>query len=247
MSRAFLVFVGLSLFLASLAAPGGLTSASTTKLFTSFLYDANNDSPSAATSPPISGAASFALHTAVDPALSTCVFGEPSLLGTASALYLAVQCEKLGDPGITTDDDRTVVLLRCGSPCAVSDPAAWTYVRTIFTKADAVAVDSAFTGGFTAPALAESESGVHLIVTPAEDPGVRYRGCRVYRFADLSIGALVQSGSVPSLVASTGPTRETFNGACAFTRGAASGTLRSELGQADPPWDFRILMTRIDF
>lgn len=227
--------------------PQGLAAATTSKLFTYYLYDTNNNSGAAPTAPPITGAAAIQLDTAVSSALNTCMFSEPSLLATASALYLAIQCEQINSVSTTADEDRLIVLLKCNHPCDVSNTASWTYITKIFSKADAVAVDPKFTGGFAAPSLVTSSAGTYLIVTPAVDPDAVYRGCRVYKFSDLDTGQLEKENGQPRLVTSSGPTSDIFNGACSYIGGSNSGLLRSELGQQSPPWDFKILMTKITF
>jgi hypothetical protein len=219
--------------------PEGLLTAATTKLVTSYLYDTSNNNANGPTTPPIAGAAAIQLDTAVNPALNECIFGEPSLLGTASALYMAVQCEKFSG-GVHSD--RIIYLLRCASPCNVTNASSWSYVGQLFNKASAIAVDPAFDDGFAAPALVASDSGLHIIVTPAEAPDALYRGCMVYKFSNINLATLE-----PNVVTSSGPTRDTFNGACGFTGNAVSGILRSELGQHNPTWDFKIIKTRQSF
>lgn len=227
--------------------PQGLLTATTTKFITSYLYDTNNNSGSWPTQPPIAGAASIQLDTALTATLNTCILAEPSLFANANTLYMALQCEKFNDISTTADDNRWIVLLKCASPCTMTNVSNWSFVAKIFEKADGVAVDPVFSGGFSAPAITETSTGTYLIVTPTEDPYARYRGCRVYKFSNIETGQLEMENGAPKLYASLGPTRDTFNGACGYIGGSVSGILRSHLGQANPSWDFQILLTRIAF
>lgn len=227
--------------------PEGLLTATAIKLFTSFAYDTGNDSGVSPTAPPITGAAAIQIDTAFA-ALNTCIVGEPALYATASALYMAIQCEQFNGPG-NAHSDRMIFLLKCTSPCNVTSAAAWTYLGEVFRVSDAIAVDANFDGGFAAPAFAQTSNGVFLIVTPTEDPDALYRGCQVYKFSDLETATIEKVSGVAKLYASSGPTTDTFNGACTYNSAAtASGILRSELGTSSPsPWNFQIFRTRTHF
>ncbi|MBN8541240.1 MAG: exo-alpha-sialidase [Deltaproteobacteria bacterium] len=228
------------------SSPQELLNAATTKLMTSYLYDVNNSNPASPTLPPLTTIASIRADTEISSTLNKCIIAEPSFYATAGFLYLALQCEKFNSVSDITDRDRWVVLLKCASPCNVTNAASWIFVNKIFSKSDSAAVDPKF-NGFAAPAIAETATGVYLLVTPTEDAQANYRGCRVYKFSDLSTGQIETENGSPKLFASTGPTSTTFNGACAYIGGSVSGILRSHLGQDNPPWDFRVLLTRITF
>ncbi len=226
------------------ATPSGLASATATKLFTSFLYDVGNDSASAPTEPPLPMAAAIQIDTAFSQ-LSTCIVSEPSLYATSSALYLALQCEELNDPANMNDNDRRIMLMKCASPCDMTDVGSWTFVGDIFDKAASAALEPTYNAGYAAPALAETSSGVHLIVTPTETADAIYRGCRAFEFADLDTATLESTNGTPTIVGSlAGSTADKFNGACAYIAGSTSGMLHSELSQL-PDGEFQIFMSRL--
>jgi hypothetical protein len=228
------------------ATPQALALAPTTKWFASYLYDTGNNTAAAPTAPPVPTAPAIQADIAF-PGLSTCIVGEPSLYATAAALYLALQCEQLNDPANPNDNDRLITLLRCASPCNATSAASWTFAGRVFSQASSAVVEPAFNGGYAAPALVETASGVFLLVTPTVNPDAIYRGCRAFKFANLDTATLETTAGVTAIKASVdGSTADRFNGACAYIGGAASGILQSELSQL-PDGEFQIFMTRTAF
>ncbi len=224
--------------------PEGLASAPPIKLFTSYAYNSASDNPVGFTSTPLSGPAAIQLDTAIHPDMNNCILAEPGIYATASALYMAIQCEKFGT---TTIIDRMIFLLKCNSPCNVTNAASWAYLGRLFNRAEATAAQPAFAGGYAAPALVKTPTGIYLVVTPTVEPDAIYRGCSVFKFANLDTAELVKSSGVPTLIASTGNTSK-FNGACGYTGDAtASGMLRSELSDLSLDGEFQIFMDRIHF
>jgi len=225
------------------SSPAALASAIEIKLFGSYLYDTGNNTAGGGSQSPLGGAPAIQLDTAISPVLNTCLFGEPSLYANQNSLYLAVQCDHL------SDGDRWIVLLKCASPCQMSSAASWAYVGTLFKKSDAATLG--FSGGFAAPAIAETSGGVFLIVTPAQDPSAVYKGCRVYKFANLDTATLVGVPGPPTLIASIDtPVTPggTFFGAGAFTgNSSSSGLLYGEIKGTFPTWEFQIFKSRMTF
>ena len=176
------------------------------------------------------GTPAIALDTTA-PELSGCVFAEPGLLASPGALQLTLDCHVLG-PTATS----SVVLFECASPCAMAEAASWRYVGRILDAADAQAVGPGYTG-FSGTALAEQGGSTYLLATPVV--GERYDGCRVYRFADLSTGALERSAGRPVTVRRVSGLPGTHHGACAHHEELDAGILYSQLMGLSPP-DFRV-------
>lgn len=183
--------------------------------------------------------ASYLYDTAVN--VNNCLLTEPGFYANATAIYLAIQCEKFSGASVV---DRNIYLLKCTSPCNVTSAAAWSYVGRLFNRAEALAVQASFNGGYAAPAIAETSTGVYLILTPTIEPDAIYRGCSVFRFTNLNTGVLENVSGVPTLIKSTGNTAM-FNGACGYASGAAaSGILRSELSVLSLDGEFQLFLDR---
>jgi hypothetical protein len=223
--------------------PEGLAAATEIKLFGGYLYDSANDTQYGTTQSPVGGAPKIQLD-ALNPALDTCVFSEPGMYATNSALYLSLLCVHLGNTSTTTDDDHLIVLLKCGSPCDATNASSWSYLGTALNNADAAAFG--FDTGFSASGMFESGGNVYLVATPVQSapwPDY-YSGCRIFRFANIDTATL--QGSPPTLIGSVDGTAGSFNGACAYHASAnMSGMLYSEFNTSTTT--FQIYMSHTNF
>ena len=219
----------------------GLAAAPATKLFGGYLI--KNDATSLTnTGAPIAGAPAIALNLINNnPELASCVFGEPSLLATSDALYLALDCNSLGNPLLPY-----IVMFRCASPCTMTNIASWSYLGRVTTPADATAINSSYKS-LGAPALTTQGGRYYLITTPVVTSGDRYDGCRVYEFSNLATGTLArdQSGNLLPPVAQVTGLSGTHHGACAYHAALPNGILHSQLETTNPPQIFRIYQSRV--
>ena len=228
--------------------PEGLAAATEIKLFAGYLYDSANDTAGGTTRSPVGGAPQIQLDTALDPALSTCVFSVPGMYTTNSAVYLSLLCVHLGNINTPADDNHLIVLLKCGSPCNAASAASWSYLGTALQNSDALAFG--FDTGFSASGMFESAGNVYLVATPVQTAGAPwpdyYSGCRIFRFANIDSALLQMSGSQPMLIGSVNGTAASFNGACAFHASASmSGMLYSEFNTSTQV--FQIYMSHTNF
>jgi len=222
--------------------PGGLAAATEVKLFSGFLYDTGNDTQGGASRSPVGGAPQIQLDTALDSALNKCVFSEPGMYATSSALYLSLLCVH------TPDNHHLIAMFKCNSPCSATSAANWSYLGTALQNSDAAAFG--YDNGFSASGLFESGGNVYLVATPVQTAGAPwsdyYSGCRVFRFADIDTALLQMTGSVPALIGSVNGTAGSFNGACTYHTGAnMSGMLYSEFNT--PTLKFQIYKSHINF
>lgn len=220
--------------------PEGLAAATEIKLFGAAGYDTANNSLGGPTSPPVGGAPAVQLDTAIHAALNNCLFSEPSLYSNSGALYLSLLCKQLAAPY-----DSLIVLLKCANPCNMAQASSWSYLGTLLNNSDASA--AGFSGGYSAPQLVESDGKSYLIATPVENPGDLYRGCRVFRFADLESGALERTGGIPNIVTQINGTRGSFNGACTYhSSSSGSGVIYSEVNPSEAEV-FRLFRSGVQF
>lgn len=224
------------------ATPEGLAAATAVKLFGGTLLKSDGESTSAPAMAPIGGAPAIALNTR-DAELANCVFGEPGMLAANDAIYLALDCQSLGNPVQTY-----TVMFRCASPCAMTNASAWNYLGRVATPADAQIVDSGYKS-LSAPAFLIRSDKTYLSLTPVEPAagGDRYDGCRVYEFQDLATGLLRRDMSgrlLPPAVQVTG-VAGSHHGACAYHASLDNGILLSQLVSSTPPYDFAIYSSHV--
>lgn len=228
------------------ATPEALAMAPAVKLFASFLYDTGNNSAASATAPPIATTPAIQIDTAFAQ-LKTCIMGEPSLYANSSAVYLTLQCEQFNDPANNNDNDRLIFLMKCTSPCNLTNAASWTVLGRLFNRSESTAVEPFYNGGYAAPALVSKADGVYLLVTPTEDPDTLYKGCTAFKFADLDRAQLEKSGGFPVIKQKIEGSIGKFRGACSYHGDeTAGGVLQSELS-ALPNGEFQIFSTHIKF
>jgi hypothetical protein len=206
--------------------PKDLATAPEIKLFSGYLYDTSNNTLGGTSGSPVGGAPQIQLDTALNSALNTCVFTEPGMYASNSALYVSLQCEHLAN------SDRLIVLLKCISPCNAGNSASWAYLGNVLQKSDASAFG--FDSGFAAPGIFASSGNIYLLATPVQTAGAPwpdyYKGCRVFKFSDIDTALLQKSGSQPTVIGSIDGTAGSFNGACSYHVSASdSGIMFSEL------------------
>jgi hypothetical protein len=221
--------------------PEGLATATEIKLFGGYLYDSANDTAGGTTRSPVGGAPQIQLDTALDPALNTCVFSEPGMYATNSALYVSLLCVRL------SDTNHLIALFKCTSACTTG--SAWSYLGTALQNSDAAAFG--YDTGFSASGMFESGGNVYLVATPVQTSGAPwpdyYSGCRIFRFANIDSAQLQLSGGMPAPVGSVNGTQWSFNGACAYHASAnLSGMLYSEVNTSVTDM-FQIYKSHINF
>lgn len=231
------------------ATPLELATAPAIKLF----GGAGLQADSSITGPPVfaptAGTPAIQLNTAITKTLggadlsdlNLCVFAEPGLLATASAVYLAIFCADAGTMPIT----EYLVYFRCASPCDMTSATGWEYLGRLLTPADALAA----TGNdhYQAPSLMQKNGKTYLLVTPVDTTtSNRYNGCRVYEFSDVDTNQLRRSGGELVEVARVDGLMGTHNGACAGFAGLNGGLLLSQFEVAAPSETFNIYQSQID-
>jgi hypothetical protein len=222
------------------ATPGQLAAASEIKLFSSAGYDAVNNTQGGGSQSPLGGAPAIALDTALNAQLNGCIFTEPGMLATSSALYVSMMCGK-------STTSHLIALFKCSSPCNATNAASWSYLGSALSDADASALG--YDEGFSATNLVASGGQNYLIVTPVSTTpfDAHYNGCRVFKFTDIDTATLQRSAGIPTAIASVNGSAGSFNGACTYLPGASkAGILYSELVRT-PSIQFKIFSSGINF
>lgn len=223
------------------SSPLGLAAAMPVKLFGGFGIQSEGGNIGSPVFSPIAGTAAVALNADLTKAavgeslsdLNACVFAEPGLAATGTAVYLSIFCV---DVSVMKE---ILVHFKCDAPCTMTDAAGWEYLGKLLTEADA----SAATGRdhYQAPAIVEQNGRNYLLATPVDTTfGSRYDGCRVYEFTDINTSDLVRSG--PGLVEVTVANGEAdlHNGACDAFEGLDGGIIYSQFDPSLAPETFRI-------
>jgi hypothetical protein len=219
--------------------PEGLAAATEIKLFGGYLYDSANDTAGGTTKSPVGGAPQIQLDT-VNSALDTCVFSEPGMYSSGSALYMSLLCVKIPGP------EHLIALFKCTGSCTTG--GGWSYLGTALNNADAASFG--YDTGFSASGIFASGGNVYLVATPVQTIGAPwadyYSGCRIFRFANIDTALLQKTGSVPTLIGSVNGAAGSFNGACAYHASSnMSGMLYSELNTST--FTFQIFKSHINF
>jgi len=232
--------------------PSGLSTATAVKLFGGVGLQAGSSNAAAPVFAPIGGAPVIQLNMDLTQSsgganlseLTFCVFSEPGLHATNSAVYLAIYCADVSTISTTGDITEYLVYFRCGSPCTMASATSWEYLGRLLTPADAQAA----TGDdhFQAPALAEKNGKTYLIATPVNTTsGNRYNGCRVYEFIDVNSNQLRRSNGQLVEVARIDGDAGTHNGACAAYSGLDGGVLLSQFEAASTVETFNIYKSQV--
>ena len=206
------------------ATPLGLAAATPVKLFGGFGIQPEGGNINSPVFSPVGESLSD---------LTYCLFAEPGLAATDTAVYLSIFCIDVSTP------EENLLHFKCDSPCDMTDAAGWEYLGKLLTPADA----SAATGRdhYQAPAIVQQGGRSYLIATPVDTTlGSRYDGCRVYEFTDIDVSDLVRSG--PDLVEVTAANGEAdlHNGACEAFDGLDGGIIYSQFDPSLAPETFRI-------
>ena len=230
------------------ATPAGLEAAPAVKLFGGVGLQADNSIAGPPVYAPIGGAPLIQLNTDIPPVmdgedvteLNSCIFAEPGLHATNSAIYMTIYCADASTIPLT----EYIVHFRCNSPCTITNAASWEYLGRLLSPTDAQAATSDH--HYQAPALAEKNGKTYLTVTPVDTTsGDRYNGCRVYEFVDVNsnflrrnAGQLIEVGRIDGDVNS-------HNGACAAFNGLDGGILLSQFGIAGTADAFKIIKSQV--
>ena len=230
------------------ATPLGLAAAAPVKLFGGAGLQSDGSNTGSPVFSPTGGMPAIQLNTDItqapggaDPAeLDFCVFAEPGLHATNSAVYLSIFCADTA----TTPLTEYLVYFRCSGPCTMTSAANWEYLGRLLTPADAQAA----TGDdhYQAPALVEKNGKTYLMVTPVNTTsGSRYNGCRVYEFTDVNSNQLRRNSGQLVEVARIDGDAGTHNGACAAYSGLDGGILFSQFEATSTAVTFKIYKSQI--
>lgn len=219
----------------------GLRTASEIKLFAGAYYNTANNKANGTTRSPLGGAPAIALDTEYSADLNGCVFAEPGMATTSSALYLAIVCNK-------SPFERKVALFKCASPCTPTTAASWKYLGSTLDTADAALFG--YDEGFSASNLVIANDTFYVIVTPQSSTPWEghYNGCMIFPFDDIETATIARlENGAPRHVAQVDGTPGSFNGACTYLPAAsAAGVIYSELNLTGLPY-FRMLMSGVGF
>ncbi len=232
--------------------PSGLATATPVKLFGGVGLQADNSITGSPVFSPTDGSPRIQLNTDLTRSLGGanladldfCIFAEPGLHASNSALYMAVYCADASTVPITGNVAEYIVYFRCGSPCNMTRAASWEYLGRLLTPEDAQAA----TGDhhFQAPALVEKNGKTYLVVTPVDTTsGERYNGCRVYEFIDVNSNQLRRNNGKLVEVAHIDGDAGTHNGACDTYSGLDGGFLLSQFGSKGTADAFKIYKSQV--
>lgn len=229
--------------------PKGLASAATVKLFGGVGLQADGSNTGSPVYSPTGGAPVIQLNSDLTQTvggadladLNLCIFAEPGLHATSSAVYLAMFCADATTDPVT----EYIVYFRCNSPCSMTNSGSWEYVGRLLSPADAQ--EATGDDHYQAPDLIEINNRVFLIVTPVNaSSGNRYNGCRVYEFVDVNTNQLRRdAGQLLEIQRIDGITG-THNGACSGHDEMSDGVLYSQFNALDAPETFRIFQSNIN-
>lgn len=141
--------------------PSGLAAATPVKLFGGAGLQTDNINTVSPVFAPIGGSPMIQINTEITNAISgaavselnLCIFAEPGLHATSSAVYLAIYCADASTILSTGSATEYLVYFRCNSPCTMTSAASWEYLGRLLSPTDAQSA----TGDhhYQAPALAE--------------------------------------------------------------------------------------------
>lgn len=228
--------------------PQALATATPVKLFGGAGLQPDSSITVAPVFAPTAGAPAIQLNTDLTPVvggadtaeLNLCIFAEPGLHATDTALYLAIYCADASTMPIT----EYLVYFKCASPCTMTDAASWEYLGRLLTPADAqsATVDD----HFQAPALVEKNGTTYLLVTPV-DTSVdnRYNGCRLYEFDPVDSNQLRRLNGQLIEMARIDGEAGTHNGACSAYSGLDGGVLLSQFEASAAAETFNIYKSQV--
>lgn len=173
--------------------------------------------------------------------LNLCIFAEPGLHATDSALYLTTYCADAAN----TPPTEYLVHFSCTSPCDITNAASWEYLGRLLTPADAVAATGLH--HYQAPAIVEKANKHYLLATPVDTTSAGpYSGCRVYEFVDINTNELRRDTNSDLIeIARADGIVDTHNGACAAFNGLSGGILLSQFNVANTTDKFTIYKSQV--
>lgn len=228
--------------------PLGLETATPVKLFGGAGLQPDGSNAGSPVFSPTGGIPVIQLNTDIPQAidgqdvseLNWCIFAEPGLTATVSAVYLAIYCADASAVPIT----EYIVYFRCSSPCTMTNAASWEYLGRLLSPTDAQTA----TGDhhYQAPAFVEKNGTTYLLVTPVDTTsGDGYSGCRVYEFNDVNSNQLRRNNGQLVEVARIDGDANTHNGACAAFSGLDGGILLSQFGTKGTADAFKIIKSQV--
>ena len=231
------------------ATPQALAAANTVKLFGGFGIQSDGQNPNSPVFSPIGGPAAIALNSDLTQAavgasladLSKCIFAEPGMAATSTAVYLSIFCSDVS----TNPPEQYLMQFKCTSPCTMTSAAGWEYLGKLLTPADAAAATGR--DHYQAPSIVEQNGKTYLITTPVDTTiGNRYDGCVVYEFEDINTNTLLRnSGGQLIEVTSVTSDPSLHNGACDSINGLSGGIIYSQFDPANAPETFRIYKSQV--
>lgn len=246
----FVDYTWISMKMAS--TPAGLAAATPVKLFGGAGLQADNVITGAPVYAPIGGVPAIQLNTGLTQVgggadvteLNLCIFAEPGLHATNSAIYMAIYCADASTVAATGKVTEYLVYFRCNSPCTMTNAASWEYLGRLLSPTDAQAATSDH--HYQAPAVVEKNGKTYLIVTPVDaTSGARYNGCRVYEFVDVNSSLLRRSSGQLIEVARIDGDALSHNGACEAFSGLDGGIIFSQFGTAGTADAFKIIKSQV--
>jgi hypothetical protein len=195
------------------ASPAQLSTAKAIKLFTARAYDPVADAAAGWTHPIIAGPALVPIAGLARDISGCAAVTEPGVLARPEGLYLSLVCVRGSPFGLLGTTNR-VILLECTRPCTAA--TRWSFVGTALTQRDAAALGM---HKVSASDMFSINGHDFLTVSPVGTVPVpdSYKGCVVFRFADLSRARLLRDAAGRVQVrarADLGP--DSFDGACSF-------------------------------
>ena len=230
------------------ATPQELASATPVKLFGGVGLLADGSNTGSPVFSPLGGVPAIQLNSDLSRTrgvvnlteLTFCVFAEPGLHATTSALYLTIYCADVS----TAPLSEYLVYFRCGSPCDITNKMSWEYLGRLLTPADGQLATGFH--HYQAPALVTSNGKTYLMATPVDTAvGDRYNGCRVYELVDVDSNQLRRESGNLVEVARVDGVAGSHNGACAAFPGLDGGLLLSQFQATATPETFRIFKSQV--
>jgi hypothetical protein len=152
------------------ATPQELVSATPVKLFGGVVLLADGSNTGSPVFSPLGGVPAIQLNSDLSRTrgvlnlteLTFCIFTEPGLHATTSALYLTIYCTDVS----TAPLSEYLAYFRCGSPCDITNKMSWEYLGRLLTPADGQLATGFH--HYQAPALVTSNDKTYLLATPVD-------------------------------------------------------------------------------
>lgn len=191
------------------------------KLFTGRLYSGINDA---------SGLPAFKLnelYSSADELGNCATFTEPAVYANSTRMYVTLKCPMSGDAG-------KIILLGCSH-----DFSDCEYLGDFLDDSEAARFGPAY-NGFSAPELVEVNGKVYLLATPTETDAKIYRGCLVFRVADLDAGTLEAENGTSTVVTRIEGQSGTFSGACSYNAASTESGIIYNQAELDDQIEYQL-------